>query len=178
MRVHLVHKMGYLLLKRAALRALLQAEQQQGQEQGQQLELEAQVRKLKLPEVHMQLLDARWSTEQLSRAAATAVDTARDMAAAKKAKASKRQQQREQHQEQGEQGRKRRRTHVQQHYCESNSSSSSNSSSRSHMQPLLHRWSQVASGKVRVACKEAHKTVMPYTCYNLFTVSVAGYTSP
>jgi len=126
-RVQLVHQMRYLSLKKAALLALLQAEQQE-QEQEQQLELEARVRRLKLPEVQAQLLDVRWSTEQLTRASGTAVDTAQDIAAAKKKAKAHKQQQRQQ------QGHGlSRRTHAQQH-C------------------LLARWLQAAAGQVSVPC--------------------------
>jgi hypothetical protein len=72
-RVRLVKDMGYLSLKRAALLGLLQQQQmgeQQQQQEGQQQEqqeeqLAAEVRKLNLAEVTAQLLDARWSTQQL-----------------------------------------------------------------------------------------------------------------
>jgi len=72
-RVRLVKDMGYLSLKRAALLGLLQQQQmgeqqqqQEGQPQEQQEEqLAAEVRKLNLAEVTAQLLDARWSTQQL-----------------------------------------------------------------------------------------------------------------
>ena len=56
-RVRLVKDMGYLSLKRAALLGLLQQQQEE--------HLAAEVRKLNLAEVTAQLLDARWSTQQL-----------------------------------------------------------------------------------------------------------------
>jgi PIN domain nuclease of toxin-antitoxin system len=100
--VQLVRGMQYLKLKRAALLALLQSEQQ-GQQAEQQLEeLDRAVQKLNLAEVTAQLLDARWTTEQLSLAHATAKGAAQDISQSKKcSKAAKKQQQ--QQQQQGQQ---------------------------------------------------------------------------
>ena len=70
-RVRLVKDMGYLSLKRAALLGLLQQQQEE--------HLAAEVRKLNLAEVTAQLLDARWSTQQLEVAARAAQAAAQEI---------------------------------------------------------------------------------------------------
>jgi len=78
-RVRLVKDMGYLSLKRAALLGLLQQQQMGEQQQQQEEQLAAEVRKLNLAEVTAQLLDARWSTQQLEVAARAAQAAAQEI---------------------------------------------------------------------------------------------------
>jgi glycerol-3-phosphate dehydrogenase len=102
-RVQLVRDMRYLKLKRAALLALLQseAEQQQEQQEQQQQSEEWQqeqeaVHRLKLPDVEAQLLDARWSTEQLTFVRDQVLHAAQDLAESKKQSKQRRQQHQQQ----------------------------------------------------------------------------------
>ena len=104
-RVQLVHSMRCLKLKRAALLALLQSEQQQGRKpKQQQLEHDTVVQKLNLAQVTAQMLVARWTTEQLTLAHATAQRAAQGTCNMKKlTKASKKQQQEQQQEQQQKQ---------------------------------------------------------------------------
>jgi len=100
--VRLVREMRYVQLKKAALLALQQSEQQQGQlSEQQQQEQQDEVQKLSLEEVQAQLLDARWSTEQLTMARDTAQRAAIGISNAKKESKKQRQQQQQQQQVQG-----------------------------------------------------------------------------
>ena len=88
--------MRYLPLKKAALLALEQSVQQPGQlSEQQQQHQQQEIKGLNVAEVDAQLLDARWSTEQLAMASDTAKQAAADITDAKKrAKHSRQQQQR------------------------------------------------------------------------------------
>lgn len=117
-RVSLVQAMRYLPLKKAALLGLLQqqlaasAEQQPQQEQHQQQQQQQQkaaaeadrVRRLDLADVTAELLDARWSTEQLETAASVAAAAASEMKAQKDLAKSVRQKAAADQQQQQQQG--------------------------------------------------------------------------